>query len=128
LFTLKRKKPNFRIVENLSNDNSKFVEPNYFNIGIYAVNKVDVSDIYINIKHSNNIFIIQGCLTKDGPDPNKPCVFPFIDRGISLNKCTIGSLDRKPWCPTEVDQNGHYIDEKWGNCDSNCEIGNTGVL
>ena len=62
-------------------------------------------------------------MTKDGPDPNKPCVFPFIDRGVSHSKCTSGALDLQPWCPTEVDQNGHYIDEKWGNCDNNCEIG-----
>ena len=64
-------------------------------------------------------------MTKDGPDPNKPCVFPFIDRGISHSKCTLGASDLQPWCPTEVDQNGYYVDEKWGNCDSNCETGNT---
>ena len=67
-------------------------------------------------------------MTKDGPDPNKPCVFPFIDRGISHSKCTSGASDLQQWCPTEVDRNGHYIDEKWGNCDSNCETGNTSFV
>ena len=62
-------------------------------------------------------------MTKDGPDPNKPCVFPFFDRGISHSKCTSGASDLQPWCPTEVDQNGYYINEKWGNCESNCETG-----
>ena len=99
-------KPNFRIIENLSNDNSKFVEKQ--------------SDLKIKISF---IILIQGCGTKDGPDPNKPCVFPFIDRGISHSKCTLGASDLQPWCPTEIDRNGHYIDEKWGNCDSNCETG-----
>ena len=81
-----------------------------------------------NINHWNKLFIIQGCVTKDGPDPNKPCVFPFIDRGIPHSKCTYGASDLQPWCPTEVDQNGYYIDEKWGNCEKNCETGNTSFV
>ena len=83
-----------------------------------------IENLYLKIE-KKTFFFIQGCMTKDGPDPNKPCVFPFIDRGISHSKCTFGASDLQPWCPTEVDQNGHYIDEKWGNCDSNCETGNT---
>ena len=70
------------------------------------------------------LFIIQGCGTKGGPDANKPCVFPFQDREKIHSKCTSGTTDRQPWCPTEVDQNGYYIDGKWGYCDSNCETGN----
>ena len=95
------------MIENPSNDNSKFVEKQ---------------------RDCNNFFFIQVCVTKDGPDPNRPCVFPFIDRGISHSKCTSGASYLQPWCPTEVDQNGHYIDEKWGNCESNCETGNTSFV
>ena len=41
--------------------------------------------------------VIQGCTTNDGPDPNKPCVFPFNDRGISHSKCTKGASGSKPF-------------------------------
>ena len=94
----------------------------------HAVIKEKSSDVEIHINHWNILFILQGCVTTDGPDPNKPCFFPFIDRGISYSKCTLGASDLQPWCPTEVDQNGYYVDEKWGNCDSNCETGNTSFV
>ena len=72
--------------------------------------------------------MIQDCVTKGGPDPNKPCVFPFNDRGISYNKCTSGTSGGKPWCPTEVDKNGYYLTGKWGECGSNCGTSNTSFV
>ena len=80
-----------------------------------------------NINLWNNIFIIQGCVTKDGPDPKKPCVFPFEDRGLSHNKCTKGTSGGKPWCPTEVDKLGYYMDGKWGNCPISIVCGTKGI-
>ena len=62
-------------------------------------------------------------MTKDGPDPNKPCVFPFNYGGTSYSKCSTQD-NPEPWCATEVDANGNYepgIYGKWGNCDSNCD-------
>ena len=73
---------------------------------------------------------IKGCRTKvgkdEGPDQNKPCTFPFNDRGISHSKCTKGVSGGQLWCPTEVDEKGYYIDGKWGNCGKNC--GNTSFI
>ena len=74
---------------------------------------------------------IKGCRTKvgkdAGPDPNKPCAFPFNDRGISHSKCTKGVSGGKPWCPTEVDKLGYYMDGKWGNCPSSIVCGTKGI-
>ena len=80
--------------------------------------------------YRNNLFIIQACVTKDGPDPKKPCVFPFNDRGLSHSKCTKGTSGGKPWCPTEVDERGYYLDGKWGNCPSSlvCGTGSTSFV
>ena len=86
----------------------------------YTVKKELSSDIEICINHWNILFLIQGCRTKDGPDPNKPCVFPFIDRGITHSKCTKGVSGGQLWCPTEVNERGYYVNGKWGNCGKNC--------
>ena len=59
-------------------------------------------------------------MTKDGPDPNKPCVFPFIYGGKSYDKCTTEGHDQ-PWCSTKVDAGGNYVGGNWGNCNSNCD-------
>ena len=65
------------------------------------------------------------CKTKGGPDPDKPCVFPFIFNGSMYNECPTVKYDQpyQPWCSTEVDSNGHYISGKWGFCDRNCFSG-----
>ena len=77
--------------------------------------------------YRNNFFIIQACVTKDGPDPKKPCVFPFEDRGLSHSKCTKGTSGGKPWCPTEVNKLGYYMDGKWGNCPISIVCGTKGI-
>ena len=64
---------------------------------------------------------IQGCTTISGPNPNKPCVFPFIYKDISYSQCTTKDHNVL-WCPTEVDAYGKYT-YKWGNCNSNCGTG-----
>ena len=73
------------------------------------------------------LFIIQGCATKDGPDANKACVFPFQYDGTSYNNCTTKDHDQL-WCATEVDADGDYIDGQWGNCNSNCGTSKTSFV
>ena len=83
-----------------------------------------------NKNYWNDVFIIQGCGTKDGPesdanpDPYKACVFPFQYSGTSYQKCTTKYTKyTQPWCATEVDANGGYIEGKWGICDECCSPG-----
>ena len=47
------------------------------------------------------------------------CVFPFIFFGIESDRCTTMDEDPDPWCATEVDSNGKYLD--WEYCtDPSC--------
>ena len=65
-----------------------------------------------------------------GPNPNKPCVFPFQYHGMTFNNCTnYDGADNKAWCATKVDGSGNhfyggdeYDQENWGNCGPNCPI------
>jgi len=61
------------------------------------------------------------CATESGPEPNKPCVFPFNLNGITYSECTSVHHD-KLWCSVEVDSNQNYIDGKWGNCKTPCSV------
>jgi len=54
------------------------------------------------------------CITESGPQPNKPCIFPFISHGITFHQCTTYKNGGQPWCSTEVDGNGTHVDGKWG--------------
>eukprot|EP00928_Gymnodinium_smaydae_P073685 TRINITY_DN5683_c0_g3_i3.p1 TRINITY_DN5683_c0_g3~~TRINITY_DN5683_c0_g3_i3.p1 ORF type:complete len:252 (+),score=34.81 TRINITY_DN5683_c0_g3_i3:65-757(+) len=49
------------------------------------------------------------------------CVFPFRYGGVVYGACTrIGST--VPWCATEVDSAGAYVEGKWGLCSASCEV------
>merc|ERR1711971_457267 len=68
----------------------------------------------------------QGCATISGPDPNKPCIFPFKFGDITYNNCTtIGNDpgDTKAWCSTKVDNSGNHIggQGKYGFCEPKCQ-------
>ncbi len=58
-----------------------------------------------------------------------PCVFPFIYEGKSFNGCTnFNNPDSLPWCPTQVDENGFYTEEKnWGECSAKCKQDTHGI-
>ena len=50
----------------------------------------------------------------------KPCKVPFIYRDVENTKCSKqnspGILwNHKPWCSTETDSDGNFIDDKWEN-------------
>jgi len=51
-------------------------------------------------------------MTKD----NVPCVFPFTYSGQTYEACTEADSDGKPWCSTEVDDDGNHITGKDGLC------------
>ena len=71
------------------------------------------------------LFIIQGCATEDG----LACVFPFQYDGTSYSACTTYDNEYDQlWCATEVDDNGDYIEDQWGNCNSNCETSKTSFV
>ena len=55
-------------------------------------------------------------MTKSGAEPGKICHFPFIWKGRTYEECTKTDWDQL-WCSTEVDNNGEFIKDKWGNCD-----------
>ena len=66
------------------------------------------------------------CSTTSGEDPNKPCVFPFIFKGITYNWCTKDgneSGDTEAWCATKVDGSGEYErgTTNWGFCEPKCQ-------
>ena len=67
------------------------------------------------------LFSILGleCKTNSGPKPNKLCVFPFTFQGLEYFECPTIEHNQ-PWCPTEVYENGSYVDKQWGNCDNSC--------
>jgi len=58
------------------------------------------------------------CRTKnDGPEPEKPCEFPFQYKGKEYLECTTEAYGSKHWCGTT-----YYVTDKagWGACSSSC--------
>ena len=70
----------------------------------------------------------QVCTTANGPDPGKPCIFPFsfFKYGILWNISCCTTLPSpagttEPWCPTMVDESGLFVNQSsWGTCESEC--------
>ena len=70
------------------------------------------------------------CTTVGGPDPNKPCVFPFKHKGNTFITCALSPNDDRPhWCSTLVDEAGEHIAGKgnWGHCGSDCPFCTSGT-
>ena len=75
----------------------------------------------------------MGCTTTSGPDPNKPCIFPFKLYGNTYECCTTALNDpgnTDAWCSTMVDNWGGHIggQGKWGTCESKCQPKDDGRL
>ena len=54
-----------------------------------------------------------------GPRSNAPCVFPFYFKGVLYETCTSAEYTQN-WCATKVGSNDSYINDEWGNCNSDC--------
>ena len=58
------------------------------------------------------------CRTKaTGPEPDKPCVFPFRYMGIEYNECTTDGYGSTYWCGTTFSVTNNA---GWGVCSSSC--------
>ena len=64
------------------------------------------------------------CTTVSGADSGLPCIFPFKFNGIEHFSCTwdMAERDNKPWCSTLVNDTGHHVPGKWGNCGPECPV------
>ena len=56
------------------------------------------------------------CITIDGPQRNKPCMFPFIFQDRIVKSCITGHKRTKPWCSTTT----IYESGNWGYCSDAC--------
>eukprot|EP00092_Neocalanus_flemingeri_P045430 GFUD01050759.1.p1 GENE.GFUD01050759.1~~GFUD01050759.1.p1 ORF type:complete len:228 (+),score=24.58 GFUD01050759.1:2-685(+) len=63
----------------------------------------------------------ESCVTKGGPQPNKPCIFPFHHGGVTYYSCTTAGLEQ-PWCSTATYTNGSHIRGlgQYGLCPTTC--------
>ena len=65
--------------------------------------------MYIN---STLKFLIESkCLTTTGAAPDKPCIFPFIHKGVEYNEC-ISYEHGEHWCSTKVNVTGNIEGEE----------------
>lgn len=80
------------------------------------------------ISGSGSAPLVNGkCLTVSGPNPGKPCIFPFIYDGKSYSGCPIDPDDSsKRWCSTKVDNKGQHVakQNEYGHCADNCPKSN----
>ena len=60
---------------------------------------------------------LAACMTVSGPVKNAACVFPFKFNGVVYNACKKWDLSEQYWCATELDAEGGYVTDKWGDCD-----------
>ena len=66
-------------------------------------------------------------MTVGGQDALRPCVLPFVYRGVKYDACALDdAVDGKAWCPTSVvlDERGlgHYHSyASWGVCGPGCD-------
>ena len=76
---------------------------------------------------SGSLTIGKQCLTVSGPNPGKPCIFPFIHDGKSYSGCPIDPDDSsKRWCSTKVDNKGQHVPKQneYGHCADTCPKSN----
>ena len=66
--------------------------------------------------------MLGACVTASGPDPNKPCIFPFKYQDQLHDECILQD-DNKYWCMTET-ANSSDVASKYGYCDLHCPLKN----
>ena len=61
------------------------------------------------------------CITTGGPNPGKPCIFPFTFKGVTYNGCA-PEVKSETWCSTKVDKNGKHVtgQSEYGVCSNSC--------
>jgi hypothetical protein len=61
------------------------------------------------------------CDTVGGPNPGKPCIFPFIHGFETFSGCP-ADPNGQYWCSTKVNSSGNHISgqDEWGYCSKNC--------
>ncbi|XP_059099182.1 phenoloxidase-activating enzyme 1-like [Tigriopus californicus] len=59
----------------------------------------------------------QQCKTIAGPQPMRPCVFPFQYEGTIYNTCVSEETGSRTWCSTDVTEANVHIQGSWGVCD-----------
>ena len=67
--------------------------------------------------------ISKTCVTVSGPNPGKPCVFPFRYQNKVYTGCDTDPDDStKTWCSTKTDKNGRHVtgQNEYGHCGINC--------
>ena len=66
--------------------------------------------------------IFESCITEDGADVGKQCVFPFKYKDVVHETCTAdGNDEGKTWCSTKTDEEGYHIwGPNWGYCPQHC--------
>ena len=77
-----------------------------------------------DVEFINSINENTQCFTISGPNPGKPCIFPFKHNGKTFNGCNIDPDDRsKTWCSTKVDSLNFHVTGKgeFGHCGNNCQ-------
>ena len=47
-------------------------------------------------------------------------MFPFRFKGETYEECTTVESYGVPWCSTEVNTNGHHVENNWGVCGHTC--------
>ena len=61
-----------------------------------------------------------------GPQVKKPCVFPFVFRGVSYPACTREhDPNGRLWCSTKTFQNGTHVKGNWGYCNESQQCRST---
>ena len=66
----------------------------------------------------------MACTTTSGPDPYKPCAFPFKFRDITYKSCTTDHNDpgdTNAWCSTKTDYSDTHVKGNYGFCEQKCQ-------
>ena len=74
------------------------------------------SFLFLSVVNSGfglNRSIGELCVTVSGEDPSKPCVFPFVQEGVTYNECA-WSGGHTAWCSTRNDANNVTL--RRGDC------------
>ena len=88
--------------------------------GVFLNSQTPVS--YSSVRESMKC--IPYCNTVGGPETNKPCIFPFVWKGLQFDKCTDinhpeSNNTSELYCATNVDEVTKEM-KAWGKCSRTC--------